>query len=156
MGLEIHTLSLCMFYSLPANLIWMLLYINKTSIWWLSCLKYLVILCSVKKGIIHGKLCFTYNDNLGGILISTGFRPLNSKFENEQLAARQCHQHLFHHYHLIPKHNKLFQHMQWKFWQIGVPSLRVWNWNWKTPPVVKVCLLKTEDAKSGAMAFSIR
>lgn len=35
------------------------------------------------KGITHEKLCFTYNDKLGGISVSIRFRPLSSKYENK-------------------------------------------------------------------------
>ena len=67
-----------------------------------------------EKNIIHGKLCVTYNDDLGGISINVGFRILSRKFVNEKFSVRLFHRHLFHQYHLILRYSKLFSTC-WKF-----------------------------------------
>ena len=76
------------------------------------------------------KSSISHNDNLIGILSCVEFRPQSSKLDNEQIFEIQCHQHLFHHYHLFIISYSLYV---MKIWQIGDPSLSIWNWDWKVP-----------------------
>lgn len=100
-------------------------------------------------------LCVTYGENLGATSVSVRFRPLSSTFENDQLFARQCHQHVFHHYHLILKY-KLFSTCSENFGKLESP---LWEFAIGTQVsncVVETGLLKMEDVESGTMAFSSR
>lgn len=46
--------------------------------------------------------------------------------------------------------------MQWKFWQIWILSLTVWDWDRIFPTTKEAGIWNTQDGKYGAMALSSR